>query len=181
MASTLAPTAPSPLASPAMLPARDNVSIHSVDRPPSIRSVASSTHSNASGVSLSRKPRIRPRSRTVTGVSTAPITRPDCEVPDLPLLDKQLVQEPSPIRFPEPEGEGNLAGKKPAIPSPQPRNQLDGPEQESQSSGTPTTHNTDLGGAETTFVETQGSPEMRDGKTVCSATRVFRIHELTIT
>ncbi|TEB34650.1 hypothetical protein FA13DRAFT_1789055 [Coprinellus micaceus] len=163
MASTLAPSPP-----PAMLPAGDSVT---AQRPPSIRSVASSTCSSASGVSLSRKPRIRPRSRTVTGASTVPIARPlEVEVPDLPYLGVDLVQEPSPIRNSESEGESRLAEKQPAMPQLQPRRPSDGPEQDAQSSGTSSTHNSDLGGVETTFVGSQLSPELKDGKTPTKAT-----------
>lgn len=174
MASTLAPSP-----SPAMLPAGDSVT---VQRPPSIRSVASSTCSSASGVSLSRKPRIRPRSRTVTGASTAPIARPlEVEVPDLPYLGIDLVQEPSPIRNSESEGESRLAEKQPAMPQLQPRRPSDGPEQDAQSSGTSSTHNSDLGAVETTFVGSQLSPESKDGKTVCIASVGLTICVLTLT
>jgi len=58
-----------------------------VQRPRSVRSVSSNS-SIGSGVSLSRRPRItRSRSRTVTGVTTAPST----DVPNVPKTPPDLV------------------------------------------------------------------------------------------
>ncbi|KAK0469843.1 uncharacterized protein EV420DRAFT_1634254 [Desarmillaria tabescens] len=64
-------------------------------RPPSLRSVGSSS-SIASGVSLSRRPRTRTRSRTVTGgqspLPDATFTR--AQDSDMPFLANQMVTEP---------------------------------------------------------------------------------------
>lgn len=59
-------------------------------RPASIRSVASNS-SIASGVSLSRRPRTRARSKTITGTSSEP---PSPAASDLPYLTGTFVQEP---------------------------------------------------------------------------------------
>ncbi|KAF5342659.1 hypothetical protein D9611_001547 [Ephemerocybe angulata] len=115
-------------------------------RPPSIRSVASN-NSVASAVSLTRRPRTRPRSRTVTGASS---TRAESPQPGLPLLDKPIVQEPL---------SSTPAPDDPQMPPPR---SLD-----VGSSATPSTQNTELAGAETTFVDPQHSPEL--GKTPTKA------------
>lgn len=70
-----------------------------IQRPPSVRSVASNSSiaSGASGVSLSRRPRARARSKTLTGDSgqhEMSVTR--SPVSDLPYLDQTLVQDLSP-------------------------------------------------------------------------------------
>ncbi|KAF8992854.1 hypothetical protein BDQ17DRAFT_1369018 [Cyathus striatus] len=66
-----------------------------VTRPGSIRSVASSS-SIASGVSLTRRPRTRARSRTVTSPSQRNVDSPTSPVSELPYLDRPLIQEPHP-------------------------------------------------------------------------------------
>ncbi|KDR76319.1 hypothetical protein GALMADRAFT_156407 [Galerina marginata CBS 339.88] len=63
-----------------------------VQRPGSIRSVASNS-SIVSGVSLSRQPRTRMRSRTVTGATESP-EGPPATPSDLPYLSGHFVQEP---------------------------------------------------------------------------------------
>ncbi|KAF6757267.1 hypothetical protein DFP72DRAFT_989564 [Ephemerocybe angulata] len=115
-------------------------------RPPSVRSVASN-NSVASAVSLTRRPRTRPRSRTVTGASS---TRAESPQPGLPLLDKPIVHEPL---------SSTPAPDDPQMPPPR---SLD-----VGSSATPSTQNTELAGAETTFVDPQHSPEL--GKTPTKA------------
>jgi len=63
-------------------------------RPPSIRSVASNS-SLASGVSLSRRPRTRTRSKTVTGASGEPESVPRSPgLSDLPYLAANFTLEP---------------------------------------------------------------------------------------
>lgn len=97
---------------------------------PSVRcSSVASQNSTASAVSLTRRPRARTRSRTVTGASSTRAV--DSQ---LPYLDKELVQDPLP------QSPDNVMGPPP---TPKP-----------YSSATPTTQNTDLAAAETTFVET---------------------------
>lgn len=101
------------------------------ERPPSIRSVASS----ASGVSLSRRARTRTRSRsrTVTGASGRPIEPPLDSLPissDLPYLAGAITQEPvedqslssaislpaEPPRSPRsPQEQGQQAAPEPAV------------------------------------------------------------------
>lgn len=73
------------------------VSTPHLSRPNSVRSVASNS-SSASGASLTRRSRIRTRSKTVTGSSvTRPQEQPPSPVPDLPFADKHPIKHPDTV------------------------------------------------------------------------------------
>lgn len=88
------------------------------ERPRSLRSVASNS-TIASGTSLSRRPRIRRRSRTVTGVPNSLSEPPLASLPvqsDLPYLSDATAQEPTAKLSPAWTGSFELPPRPPKSP-----------------------------------------------------------------